>query len=160
MTHQTNAQRLADAIERYRMSPVCDNGSPLDQTISEVCAELRRLSAIEQERDQLRADLAAVGDKQAPSGGEVVAWVRQRSDGGYEGPLLDLDPRMDETRRKFWIRLSSATPKPVPMTDQVQERLFTLMNEAAGEGLNIAGIDCAELFFELFPDHGISEVQG
>ena len=28
-----------------------------------------------------------------------TAWIRKRSDGGYEGPIADSDPRMDKVRR-------------------------------------------------------------
>jgi hypothetical protein len=62
---------------------------------------------------------------------EVVAWVRFRSDGeGYEGPLMDSDSRMDDTRRAFWTRLSSAAPpKPVSMTPE-DERMGKLFAQA------------------------------
>lgn len=38
-----------------------------------------------------------------------VAWVRYRSDGGIEGPILDSDSRMCDTRRSFWTPLHTAT---------------------------------------------------
>ncbi len=43
-----------------------------------------------------------------------VAWVRFRSDGGIEGPILDTDPRMDDVRRKSgaWTALGVITPQP------------------------------------------------
>lgn len=34
-----------------------------------------------------------------------VAWVRYRSDGGFEGPIMDTDTRMCDTRRSFWTPL-------------------------------------------------------
>lgn len=34
-------QKLADRLERYRMSPICDNGSDLDKLIVEIVALLR-----------------------------------------------------------------------------------------------------------------------
>ncbi|USE79028.1 hypothetical protein NDR89_20540 [Cupriavidus gilardii] len=44
----------------------------------------------------------------------VVAWVRFRSDGGIEGPILDSDPRMDDARRKSgaWTALGVIIPQP------------------------------------------------
>jgi hypothetical protein len=37
-----------------------------------------------------------------------VAWVRYRSDGGFEGPIMDTDARMCDTRRSFWTPLYAA----------------------------------------------------
>ncbi|NSX05068.1 hypothetical protein [Cupriavidus gilardii] len=56
---------------------------------------------------------AALLSRAAPSG-EPVAWVRFRSDGGIEGPILDTDPRMDDVRRKSgaWTALGVITPQP------------------------------------------------
>ncbi len=59
MTHQTNAQRLAGALEEGNCS--------LRHVMIPAASELRRLSAIEQERDLLRAQLAAVGGTMSPS---------------------------------------------------------------------------------------------
>jgi hypothetical protein len=39
---------------------------------------------------------------------EPVAWVRYRSDGGFEGPIMDTDARMCDTRRSFWTPLYAA----------------------------------------------------
>ncbi|GAA4400520.1 hypothetical protein [Quisquiliibacterium transsilvanicum] len=54
---------------------------------------------------------------------EPVAWVRFRSDGGYEGPLMDSDKNMSGARRLsgVWTKLYPvATPAlrlPEPMTE-------------------------------------------
>ncbi|PVX86430.1 hypothetical protein [Paraburkholderia unamae] len=37
-----------------------------------------------------------------------IAWVRFRSDGGFEGPIMDSDSRMCDTRRSFWTPLYAA----------------------------------------------------
>jgi hypothetical protein len=44
--------------------------------------------------------------------GAPVAWVRYRSDGGFEGPIMDTDSRMCDTRRSFWTPLYAATVAP------------------------------------------------
>jgi hypothetical protein len=44
---------------------------------------------------------------------EPLAWVRYRSDGGFEGPIMDTDERMCDARRSFWTPLYAA-PQPYP----------------------------------------------
>jgi len=57
--------------------------------------------------------------------GEIIAWVRECSDGTLEGPILDNDSRMCDTRRKFWTRLSShPSPPPDDARDAKRYRLI------------------------------------
>ncbi|SDV49249.1 hypothetical protein SAMN05216551_107184 [Chitinasiproducens palmae] len=58
-----------------------------------------RIAALETENARLRQQIEAA-QKRAP-----VAWVRYRSDGGFEGPIMDTDARMCDTRRGFWTPL-------------------------------------------------------
>jgi hypothetical protein len=51
---------------------------------------------------------------------EPVAWVRYRSDGGFEGPIMDSDARMCDTRRSFWTPLFT---HPTPDDASIQERI-------------------------------------
>lgn len=59
-------------------------------------------------------DAARDAIAQAEQRGEVVAWVRFRSDGGIEGPIMDADSRMSDTRRQSgaWTPLYPAPPAP------------------------------------------------
>ncbi|SDV47943.1 hypothetical protein [Chitinasiproducens palmae] len=54
---------------------------------------------LETENARLRQHIEAA-QKQEPA-----AWVRYRSDGGFEGPIMDTDARMCDTRRGFWTPL-------------------------------------------------------
>lgn len=145
MTQQTNAQRLANEL---RAELLVDHASPYKtvnaskRLLDESAAELRRLSAIEeiadelqdlcerqaikiaaiqQERDQLRAQLAALKDGQA--GGEVVAykvnWPGVDSVGMrrfYGADEWEASKATVEFFGGVAIPLT-ATPKPVPMTE-------------------------------------------
>ena len=64
----------------------------------------------------------------APEAAKPVAWVRFTSDGGYEGPIMDCDRRIDDVRRKS----GAWTP------------LFTRAPEAAQAGLTL---DAGEIAF-------------
>jgi len=67
----------------------------------------RGLRHIAAEARELRVELAAIRAL------EPVAWVRFRSDGGIEGPILD--SRMEEVRKRsgVWTPLY-ALPQPAP----------------------------------------------
>jgi hypothetical protein len=54
---------------------------------------------------------------------EPVAWVRYRSDGGFEGPIMDSDARMCDTRRSFWTPLF-AHPTPDDAKDAARYRFI------------------------------------
>ena len=128
MTHQTNAQRLADDIDGSWL----ENVDPEKVDVLMIQAELRRLSAIEQERDQLRAELAALKDGKA--GGEVVQaddeLIRTIGNGllnahdhlemhKLERSHCNSADRIREGLAAFAAykkRPDFATPKPVPMT--------------------------------------------
>lgn len=132
MTHQTNAQRLANDI--MCLLPGND-GKPFAE-------ELRRLSAIEQERDQLRGEadqFRALAKANADSLGEALAEIKALKDGQASGEVVAYKvnwPGVDSVgMRRFYgadeweaskatveffggvaIPLT-ATPKPVPMTE-------------------------------------------
>lgn len=63
-----------------------------------------RIAELLDERDALRARLA-ITSAPVGEGLKVVAWVRERSDGGIEGPIMDYDRRINDMRRKFWTGL-------------------------------------------------------
>lgn len=54
---------------------------------------------------------------------------------------------------------AEATP---PVQPDVQQRLFKLLNGAAGDGLIINDVDAADLFCDLFPEHvdGAAQAEG
>lgn len=61
----------------------------------------------------------------ASEAGEAVAWVRYRSDGGFEGPIMDSDERMCDVRRKSgaWTPLyHGSAQQAVTLTDDVLHR--------------------------------------
>jgi len=72
---------------------------------------------------------------------EAVAWVRYRSDGGFEGPIMDTDARMCDTRRSFWTPLCHVAAT-VGMTDDVRSALESCAAtyEINGLGNTAAGI--------------------
>lgn len=55
-------------------------------------------------------ELAAL---RAQADAKPVAWVRFTSDGGYEGPIMDCDRRIDDVRRKSgaWTPLFTRAPE-------------------------------------------------
>lgn len=59
----------------------------------------------------LRDDIEQM-HKRAKADQKPTAWVRFRSDGGFEGPIMDTDARMCETRRSFWTPLYAAPVAP------------------------------------------------
>jgi hypothetical protein len=63
------------------------------------------------ERAYLLAFARALESRVLAERKEPVAWVRYRSDGGFEGPIMDSDARMCDTRRSFWTPLF-AHPTP------------------------------------------------
>lgn len=150
MTHQTNAQRLADELD------VVHNGHADEgpSTFSEAAIELRRLSAIEQERDQLRAQLAALKDGQA--GGEVVAYLYQcrkkpeLKELRFNARCLGLESMGYKAHA-----LTLATPKPVPMTD---DEMWELWNAQGIDDMNQQ--EAITFARAIEAHHGISEVQG
>ncbi|WP_321953156.1 hypothetical protein [Paraburkholderia bannensis] len=52
----------------------------------------------------LRDDIEQM-HKRVKADQKPTAWVRFRSDGGFEGPIMDTDARMCDTRRSFWTPL-------------------------------------------------------
>lgn len=189
MTHQTNAQRLADRLEDLLNDWI---------VVNEAADELRRLSAIEQERDQLRAKLevaeasakAAISKaewqavtntelnqlraqlavlKDGQAGGEVVTVT------GKLGDLCSfhsLSVRKGDTLYTSYV----ATPKPVPMTDEQRVWAINQIMEQAqvfasawslvggrfdmGDGMAQAEAEKLALRKMVEANHGISEVQG
>ena len=88
----------------HRMSACLDacDGIPTAQLKAYPGAVLR----IMEERDALRAECATLHAKiDAGKAQKPVAWIRECSDGGIEGPIMDDDRRMDDTRRSFWTPL-------------------------------------------------------
>jgi len=131
MTHQTNAQRLADLLE---LDPSQWGG--VAKVAWPAASELRRLSAIEQERDQLRDRVLALTEaadvqlrenlalrdelaalKGGQAGGEVVAWLSKNKTSG----TLELsEPNEKSSNPTYWtdaFPVYTATTKPVPMTE-------------------------------------------
>lgn len=92
-------------------------------------------------------------------GNEYKLFSMRRSPLMADGQLHPIYAFSEEIVERHHQLLQGATPKPEPMTDGVRDKLFTFMNEAAGDGLVMSGIDAGELFFELFPDHGITKGQ-
>ena len=88
----------------HRMSACLDacDGIPTAQLNAYPGAVLR----IMEERDALRAECATLHAKiDAGKAQKPVAWIRECSNGGIEGPIMDDDRRMDDTRRSFWTPL-------------------------------------------------------
>ncbi|TDV04641.1 hypothetical protein [Paraburkholderia caballeronis] len=67
---------------------------------------------------------------------EPVAWVRYRSDGGFEGPIMDSDARMCDVRRKSgaWTPLYVAAQQPARASEMPQRDLWELIREINGGG--------------------------
>ncbi|MBN3851953.1 hypothetical protein G3N59_01045 [Paraburkholderia sp. Ac-20340] len=94
-------------VGHYPFSAIlkCDLGSG--------CRECGGIGAVWDDTDY--EAMAAAGDadeiarEQAEEAKTPVAWVRYRSDGGFEGPIMDTDSRMCDTRRNFWTPLYAAT---------------------------------------------------
>jgi hypothetical protein len=66
---------------------------------------------------------------------EPVAWVRYRSDGGFEGPIMDSDSRMCDTRRSFWTPLfAHPTPDDASLHARIPKgwRLYTADFSSSG----------------------------
>jgi hypothetical protein len=71
---------------------------------------------------------------------EPVAWVRYRSDGGFEGPIMDSDARMCDTRRSFWTPLfAHPTPDDANLLPHIRRDIRIELARAEAE-LNVAGI--------------------
>jgi hypothetical protein len=58
----------------------------------------------------LEVQLSERGESRVLAERKPTAWVRYRSDGGFEGPIMDTDERMCDTRRKSgaWTPLYAA----------------------------------------------------
>ncbi|MBY4947046.1 hypothetical protein K6V92_10490 [Cupriavidus respiraculi] len=72
-----------------------------------------------------------------------VAWVRYRSDGGFEGPIMDSDPRICDTRRSFWSPLYAAPqaahsrqPEGAALTDGEIAKVLNELRDIAMEFAN------------------------
>jgi len=61
-----------------------------------------------------------------------VAWVRYRSDGGFEGPIMDSDSRMCDTRRSFWTPLYRRAA--APQSGLTDERIVSIGRRHFREG--------------------------
>lgn len=61
--------------------------------------------------------------------GRPLAWIRKRSDGGYEGPIADADKRMDEVRRKSgaWTPLYELDEMSPDFTDTARAALLWVL---------------------------------
>jgi len=88
-----------------------------DDFDNEVSATRRCASELALAIERIRALTAAQQQ------GQAVAWVRYRSDGGIEGPVLD--QHMDDIRRNSgaWTPLGriTATPPSVPEEEETNE---------------------------------------
>ena len=72
-----------------------------------------------------------------------VAWVRYRSDGGFEGPIMDSDPRICDTRRSFWSPLYAAPQAATgaqELTDFKRFEQFCDSHSIYGGDRNLAAI--------------------
>ena len=103
--------------------------------------ELMKIAAdLETEGDgaiakSLRAALAALpSDARAP-----VAWVRYRSGGGFEGPIMDTDLRMCDTRRSFWTPLYAAPVAPAAAAQPDERAALTYPNDLTDELREVLG---------------------
>jgi len=106
--------------------------SPLPDMPANVSHVTRRIRRCENEtaaqlvlehfaKEYARAAIAARGAQ------EPVAWVRYRSDGGFEGPIMDTDARMCDTRRSFWTPLYAAPLPRVAATALTIQAVRTLL---------------------------------
>jgi len=118
MTHQTNAQRLADEqqkVESRTVTTVKVMVGLLNGIIGaqhQENAQLKSsLSAIEQERDQLRAQLEALKAGQADPVGTVFT-METLGTPGRPFCHVQLSKQLPTG-----TKLYTATPKPVPMTE-------------------------------------------
>lgn len=70
----------------------------------------------------------------ASASAEPVAWVRYRSDGGFEGPIMDTDERMCDTRRTSgaWTPLY-ARPIEAPDNSDEPVAVASVYENANGE---------------------------
>lgn len=67
---------------------------------TEWCARFPEISSVERLRDAWHAARASSPNAAGAEGAKPIAWVRFRSDGGFEGPIMDTDKRMCDVRRK------------------------------------------------------------
>lgn len=93
------------------------------------------------QQSMIDAARAVVADDRA---GEPVAWVRFRSDGGFEGPIMDSDSRMDGSRRTsgVWTPLYTAPVVAPGAVSEWQDAVKALMETALPqeyEGLDAPG---------------------
>ena len=58
-----------------------------------------------------------------------LAWIRKRSDGGWEGPIADADKRMDDVRRKCgaWTPLYELDETSPEFTDTARAALLWVL---------------------------------
>jgi hypothetical protein len=92
----TPASSVADAPRRFTGEQIAALRVAADALVERYAEPIRAIL-----RDAEVADAA---------GAKPVAWVRYRSDGGFEGPIMDTDERMCDTRRKSgaWTPLYAA----------------------------------------------------
>ncbi|WP_176047870.1 hypothetical protein [Burkholderia sp. BCC1644] len=92
-------RRKREEQERRAAAP-----SPADERAALMCERLRAMDlGTSREAADLIEELAARAASATETGAEgekPTAWVRFRSDGGFEGPIMDSDERMCDTRRK------------------------------------------------------------
>ena len=99
--------------------------------VSDAPATLLMVQAMKQEIADLRAALAAAPP--APAAAPIVqpvAWIRFRSDGAYEGPIMDA--AMEDVRRKSgaWTPLYAA-PTPASSTADTKDAARLTYDEIA-----------------------------